>query len=614
VQRLGKAAMSACSKCADFITHKRPIIEEASAIAEEAAALIAVLLPRIRAATRRTAEAFQQGKEHREKIEKRVLASRYVARKDILFKKYNSKEDGYMSEGDVQAYAKAEYNFDIPIENMKKIEKKLFEGGVGVPREEFQTLKAAVGIARAEVMGRQAVIDRAARLEKETKEKAERHIRFEERKTELKEIIKEQAKALTELEPDIKKAEKVAEALAGEAGQLGAEELKAKSDKVDAETADTKQRLDDIRQNLEALATECESISELQEVSRGILKPLSSRSDIFDMRLKKALETASSGRQLAQYMALSEYEGLWTEVVVKLRACIETNDGKSAEDLFDFIAGSDITVPENAPGSEMDTITTTEIQAFLAQSKCEVEIEKLDKLFGRGAPGKLEGDKAEEAKDAEEDTKEKKEADKDAGKLDIAAAAAAATAKLAEQKAQKQRDNLSKEGLHITRSDFKRIIRMYYKVVRHCVLSDNLQIEQSSQIRRMDVGEVLEVHKGPILDSSVNVYRIFGRCIRDGINGWATIAGNTGVTFMMPGGRIFTVKIGCPLTEELKDVEGFQAVRTLAEGEVLEVLEWARTSRSALGVTRIRARAQTDNAVGWVTVVGNDERTYLEAM
>merc|ERR1719183_434683 len=135
-------------------------------------------------------------------------------------------------------------------------------------------------------------------------------------------------------------------------------------------------------------------------------------------------------------------------------------------------------------------------------------------------------------------------------------------------------------SLHITRGDFRRIIRMYYKVVRHCVLSDNLQIEQSAQIRRMDVGEVIEVHRGPTLDVSVNVYRVFCRCIRDGINGWATIAGNTGVTFLMPGGRIFTVKISCSLSQELKDIEGASPVRDLKEGEVLEVLEWARTSRS----------------------------------
>jgi len=220
--------------------------------------------------------------------------------------------------------------------------------------------------------------------------------------------------------------------------------------------------------------------------------------------------------------------------------------------------------------------------------------------------------KEEEAAKAEEAGDKKDDAE---GAVDILAEAAKAAAKFAEAAMVKAADNVAKKaGLHIARVDFKRIIRMYYKVVRHCVLSDNLQIEQSSQIRRMDVGEVIEVHRGPTLDTSVNVYRVFGRCIRDGINGWGTIAGNTGVTFLMPGGRIFTVKIAVALTEDLKDTEGEKLVRMCDEGEVLEVLEWARTSRSALGVTRIRARAQLDNAVGWATTIGNDEKIYLEAM
>jgi len=474
------------------------------------------------------------------------------------------------------------------------------------------------------------------------------------------------------------------------------------------------------------------------------------------------LETAASGRQLAQYMALSEYEGLWTEVVVKLRASIESVEGKSVDDLFDHIAGSDITVPEGAPGSENDTVTTAEVQNFLSNHACDVELEKLDKLFGRnkGAVPDEQGNEAEkteaeskiddagnasavqgkeeakadkeetkdeemkaddkekgeapkdeeqraafmketmpklrelleakgldtkgrakkelvdrllaaEDKPAEEKAKEgeasadKKEGDADEAKtdsktdsqpqqtgatqgdppqtgtkednttdlqaskaeegdekkeadpasIDMAAAAAKAIEKMTEDSREKALAKVrNNDGLHITRSDFKRIVRMYYKVVRHCVLSDNLQIEQSSQIRRMDVGEVIEVHRGPTLDSSVNVYRVFGRCIRDGVNGWGTIAGNTGVTFLMPGGRIFTVKIKVALTEELKDVEGEKLVRQLEEGEVLEVLEWARTSRSALGVTRIRARAQLDNAIGWATTVGNDDNVFLEAM
>jgi len=254
---------------------------------------------------------------------------------------------------------------------------------------------------------------------------------------------------------------------------------------------------------------------------------------------------------------------------------------------------------EDAEKPTEGTDTKEEAKAEDKASNGDIPKDSKEALLAAAAEGKIDDEKKEG----------------EAGEIDMAAEAAKALAKMADNgKQQAEEKKAMKSGLHITRADFKRIIRMYYKVTRHCVLSDNLQIEQSSQIRRMDVGEVIEVHRGPTLDVSVNVYRVFCRCIRDGINGWATIAGNTGVTFLMPGGRIFTVQIATVLTEDLKDTEGEKLVRPLAEGEVLEVLEWARTSRSALGVTRIRARAQLDNAVGWATTVGNDERIYLEAM
>lgn len=169
----------------------------------------------------------------------------------------------------------------------------------------------------------------------------------------------------------------------------------------------------------------------------------------------------------------------------------------------------------------------------------------------------------------------------------------------------------------INKQDFNRVIRIFYKVIKEIVLSDNLLIEQSRQIRRMDVGEVMEVHQGPMLDPSVGVYRVHGKALRDGILGWVTVAGNQGVTFLMPGGNVFQVVRPLVLTEELKDLDGStsRVVKTLGEGKVLEVLEWARTSRSALGVTRIKARIQgdDDSVVGWATLADNEGKAYIEA-
>lgn len=164
----------------------------------------------------------------------------------------------------------------------------------------------------------------------------------------------------------------------------------------------------------------------------------------------------------------------------------------------------------------------------------------------------------------------------------------------------------------LTRDEFNRTNRVYYKVIKEIVLSDNLLIEQSGQLRRMGVGEVMQVKAGPCLDPSIGVYRLQGHALKDGITGWATIAGNQGITFLTAGGTIFKVSAATPLTTELKDLTGEDSVRMLVEGEILEVVDWARTSRSALGVTRVRAKACKDGAEGWATVDNNEGAVFLE--
>jgi len=168
--------------------------------------------------------------------------------------------------------------------------------------------------------------------------------------------------------------------------------------------------------------------------------------------------------------------------------------------------------------------------------------------------------------------------------------------------------------LRIGREDFMRIIRVYCKVVKEIILSDNLAIENSEQIRQLDVGEVVEVYQGPVVEPSVSVLRVHGRALRDGAVGWATISGSQGVTFLVPGGNVMRVLQPAALADELKDTAGAKTIRTLAEGEVLEVLDWARTSRSALGVTRVRAKVRGDGVVGWATTADGSGQRFLEAL
>jgi len=158
--------------------------------------------------------------------------------------------------------------------------------------------------------------------------------------------------------------------------------------------------------------------------------------------------------------------------------------------------------------------------------------------------------------------------------------------------------------VQLTKDDFKRINRYYMLVVKEIVLTDNHKIDQSKQLRKFTVGEVLEVTEGPKLEATIGIQRVRVRAFKDGLVGWVTVSGNAGVTFLVPCGALFKVMKEVALTSELKVVS--EADKMLQEGEVLEVLDWGRTSSSAMALTRIQVRLLVCNSVGWVTVAGTD--------
>jgi len=175
--------------------------------------------------------------------------------------------------------------------------------------------------------------------------------------------------------------------------------------------------------------------------------------------------------------------------------------------------------------------------------------------------------------------------------------------------AEKLVEHIAGEAGNISKEQFLELIRLYYKCVKTTALNEDITIK-SKQVRRLDVGEVVEFFEGPTLEDAAGVRRIRCRAVQDEAMGWATLAGNQGTPFLEPGGNFYSVVKETLLTDGLS-VTDSKTIRRLAKGEVIEVLEFQKNDAS-VDVKRIKGKVKLDGATGWVTVASNQGAIFIE--
>lgn len=90
-----------------------------------------------------------------------------------------------------------------------------------------------------------------------------------------------------------------------------------------------------------------------------------------------------------------------------------------------------------------------------------------------------------------------------------------------------------KEGQsQLNLEDLNRLVSTFMKVVSATSLMDGLSISSSKALKTLKVGQVLEVLEGPKADDSSGLSRVRVKLIADGVEGWATTAGNAGTIFL----------------------------------------------------------------------------------
>jgi len=73
-----------------------------------------------------------------------------------------------------------------------------------------------------------------------------------------------------------------------------------------------------------------------------------------------------------------------------------------------------------------------------------------------------------------------------------------------------------------------------YKCVAATALQSVFTSKEGQLIRKLDIGEFVDVLEGPKEDESVRIFRVRARAEKDGATGWATIRGNGGTSYLVP--------------------------------------------------------------------------------
>ena len=152
------------------------------------------------------------------------------------------------------------------------------------------------------------------------------------------------------------------------------------------------------------------------------------------------------------------------------------------------------------------------------------------------------------------------------------------------------------------------VSRSYYFVSAEAVLTDKQGIEEGQTLRRLELKELVEVLDGPVEEASANIQRVKCRAIFDGLEGWATLTGNSGTAYLTASEGNMEVIREVPLTEELE--AGLSSVRQLSIGEKLEVLEWEK--KSVNEDVRMKVKVKGSPEIGWVTRATADGIQFLK--
>jgi len=459
-----------------------------------------------------------------------------------LFNKFDKDKDGKLKRAEVATYSKTNFEFELSGEVLDKILRQLAKDDVGVPFAKFSRLKAMVAIARSEVRARAKRAEEAEKERIRKEEDAKRLAALEEKKADMQLVFDEVIEKLKSAEASAIAAEKTTDEfdeVIGK-GDMSSSELTEAAAKAVASSAESRASLASAKEKLEeAESTECEE-DELQHwkgKQAGQLKPRFSQVEHQLDRVSAAVKVAE---EKATRKAYVELEALKTATATALRELMST-DGIDGAALFDKISGG------------AAEVSCEKFAAFVRSLKePSFEDEQAERLFTHVSRGADELSKEifletiklfYKVTKASVLTAEVAIKSKTHRRLDVGEVVEGLDAPKKDDAVgvTRMRCKAVTDGLegYVTIAGNQGTVFLEpggstYKCIKDTFITADLSVVDSKNVRKIKLGEVVDILEFDTLDASCNVKRIKVKAKNDGAVGWVTVAGNQGTAFMEP--------------------------------------------------------------------------------
>jgi len=566
--------------CTDFISQKGPEMRVQGQPGQASAEIktkMTKLLQRINESTRGNDTLMHSIVEAKRKAVAKAEAKKKLKAQTAVFDKYDTDKDGMLSQKEVEKYMKGEFQLKLTKVQVEAMMAILVEEGVkGVKKADFHKLKVSIGIAR------ERIIDAERKKAREAKEK-----RLAELKAELQEKITEAKKTIDALGEKVQ-ATMTKAPLPNKGANMPAGEMLKHADEIDEAVKEAKEAGSEAKTTLTEIA---EGVDEDLKVWLGFeIRKLQGSLNSQDPKLTRASNVTSKIRDDARKKESEEIYAL------EKRALDLIKGHQRVKKLSNEAMFAEIDADKD------DKISEAEFVNFF--SKCEREPP------AKKAKTEDNGDKKED----EEKKEEEKEEEEAAPEVPMPS----------KEELERLFASIDEEGDGaISKDKFTNLIRTFMKVVKDTVITSGIAIKDSKPLRRLEVGELVEIVEGPTSDEgAAGVSRVHAKVMKDDLDGWITLSGNKGTSFLEDSGNQWKVVKETIMTESF-ELDGGAAkenarklkvnTRKLKEGEIVEVREWARKEETS-GLMRMKCKAKSDGATGWVTTIGNQGTVFLEIM